>query len=218
MTYLVANASENPISLPLDGLFIATLKSKKQLSSGEYKRSPIWSSQGSWEFIDETLFWDKNGNGLHVLIANSKYSNFLNVIKVINVIKKHQNIPSCKKIAFSEIKAIGLEEAKQEFPDINPEVYYQTEPTVNDEDLVVDKGSKPTVNDEDLVVDKGSNRIDPLFSIMAKSDKKVMKEYSGMASILNGSSCCPGGCTPDDSFGNQQFCKTCGFSVFLFEN
>ena len=203
MTSLVANASENPISLPLDGLFIATLKSKKQLSSGEYKRSPIWSSQGSWEFIDETLFWDKNGNGLHVLIANSKYSNFFNVIKVINVIKKHQNIPSCKKIAFSEIKAIGLEEAKQEFPDINPELYYQTE---------------PTVNDEDLVVDKGSNRIDPLFSIMALSDKKVMKEYSGMASILNGSSCCPGGCTPDDSFGNKQFCKTCGFSVFLFEN
>ena len=203
MTSLVANASENPISLPLDGLFIATLKSKKQLSSGEYKRSPTWSSQGSWEFIDETLFWNKNGNGLHVLIANSKYSNFLNVIKVINVIKKHQNIPRCKKIAFSEIKAIGLEEAKQEFPDINPELYYQTE---------------PTVNDEDLVVDKGSNRIDPLFSIMAQSDKKVMKEYSGMASILNGSSCCPGGCTPDDSFGNKQFCKTCGFSVFLFEN
>ena len=197
MTSSSSNVSENPTVLPIDGLSIATLKSKEQLSSGEYKRYPEWSSQGNWKYIDETLFWDKKGNGRRVLIANSKYSTSFQIIR------KHPYIPSCKEIAFSEIKAIGLEEAKQEFPDINPELYYQTE---------------PTVNDEDLVVDKGSNRIDPLFSIMALSDKKVMKEYSGMASILNGSSCCPGGCTPDDSFGNKQFCKTCGFSVFLFEN
>ena len=219
MTSLSSNVTENPNVLPLDGLSIATFKSKEQLSSGKYERSPEWSSQGNWKYIDETLFWDKNGNGLRVLIAKSEYSTSFQVIR------KHRYIPSCKEIAFSEIKAIGLKEAKQEFPDINPELYSQTKPVVNDEDLVGDRGEenmssnsegepKPKRKKTDNSVN-GSNRIDPFFAMAALSDKKVMEAYPGMASILNGSGCCPGGCTPDDSsYSNRKFCKTCGFSVF----
>ena len=49
MTSLSSNVTENPNVLPLDGLSIATFKSKEQLSSGKYERSPEWSSQGSWK-------------------------------------------------------------------------------------------------------------------------------------------------------------------------
>ena len=218
MTSWSSNVSENPTVLPLDGLSIATLKSKMQLSSGEYEKSPKWSSQGSWKYIDETLFWDKKGNGRRVLIANSKYSTSFQIIR------KHPYIPACKEIAFSEIKAIGLEEAKQEFPDTSPELYSQPGPAVNNEDLVGAKREKNMSSEDEAdqepkrqktdISDKGSNRIDPLFAMAALSDKKVMKAYPGMESYISKGSC-PGGCTPDNSSSfKSQFCKTCGFSVF----
>ena len=218
MTSSCSNVSENPTFLPLDGLSIATLKSKEKLSSGEYKRSPEWSSQSSWKYIDETLFWDEKGNGRRVLIANSKYSTSFQIIR------KHPYIPACKEIAFSEIKAIGLEEAKKEFPDIRPELYSQPEPAVNNEDLVGSKREKNMSSETEAdpetkrqktdISDKVSNRIDPLFAMAALSDKKVMKAYPGMESYISKGSC-PGGCTPDNSSSfNSQFCKTCGFSIF----
>ena len=219
MTSWSSNVSENPTVLPLDGLSIATLKSKMQLSSGEYEKSPKWSSQGSWKYIDETLFWDEKGNGRRVLIANSKYSTSFQIIR------EHPYIPSCKEIAFSEIKAIGLEEAKQEFPDTSPELYSQPRPAVNNEDLVGAKREKNMSSEAEAdpepkrqktdISDKGSNRrIDPLFAMVALSDEKVMKAYPGMEYYISKGSC-PGGCTPDNSSSfNRQFCKTCGFSVF----
>jgi hypothetical protein len=51
--------------------------------------------------------------------------------------------------------------------------------------------------------------------VLHHSKKLGIMAYPGMASILNGSGCCPGGCTPDDSsYVNRRFCKTCGFPLF----